>query len=276
GEKLSITTNKPQTTRKSIMGILSEETHQVIFLDTPGILKPDYLLQERMLDFVLQSVKDADILLYLIDISTDPDGSKTLEDEIVKKTFESGSRKKILVINKVDLANEEKVNLLYEKIESQKLFDRIIPVSAMLNFNVDTVMKSILEFLPFHPKYFPDDQISNENERFFVSEIIREKILEQYQEEIPYSTEVVIEDFKEREGRKDYIQAAIIVEKESQKPIIIGKHGSAIKELGQNARQAIESFLQRPVFLELRVKVREKWRSDPKFLKYFGYTSDEE
>ncbi|MGE5438582.1 MAG: GTPase Era [Bacteroidota bacterium] len=276
GEKLSITTNKPQTTRKRILGILSTEEYQIIFLDTPGILKPDYLLQEKMLEYVHQSVKDADVLLFIIDITTDPEGKKTLEDENVKKMLSFRRAKKILLINKVDLSNEEKVKLLMSKLEKTGSFDNIFPVSAMLNYNTDNVLHSILEYLPEHPKYYPDDIVSIEPERFFVSEIIREKILEQYQEEIPYSAEVVIEDFKEREGRKDLIQAAIVVEKESQKPIIIGRKGSAIKELGQRSREAIEAFLQRPVYLELRVKVRNKWRSDPNFLKSFGYSTDEE
>ncbi|MGE5399993.1 MAG: GTPase Era [Ignavibacteriales bacterium] len=276
GEKLSITTNKPQTTRKRVMGILSTDTYQVIFLDTPGILKPDYLLQEKMLEYILQSVKDADILLFIIDITADPEGKKTLEDENVKKILAVSRKKKIVLLNKVDLSNEEKVKALMSKLEKMEMFDRIFPVSALLNYNTDNVMASILEFLPEHPKYFPDDRLTDEPERFFVSEIIREKILEQFHDEVPYSTEVVIDDFKEREGRKDFIQAAIIVEKESQKPIIIGKQGTAIKVLGQRSREAIEAFLQRPVFLELRVKVRNKWRSDPNYLKSFGYSTDEE
>lgn len=276
GEKLSITTSKPQTTRKRITGILSEEDYQIIFLDTPGILKPDYLLQEKMLEYVVQSIREADILLVMLDIASDPDGSKTLADEVVNKALANPRSKKILVINKADLSNDKALDSLFEKMEKLGQFDRIYPVSAMYRFNIDTLLKAILEFLPVHPKYFPDDRLSDENERFFVSEIIREKILEHYQEEIPYSVEVVIEDFKEREGRKDFIQASIIVERESQKPIIIGKQGNAIKELGQSSREAIESFLQRPVYLELRVKVREKWRSDPRSLKSFGYSVDEE
>lgn len=276
GEKLSITTNKPQTTRKKIMGILSSDNYQIIFLDTPGILKPEYLLQETMLATIEQSVRDADVLLVIIDISSDPDGNKTLEDENVKKILSRPNTKKILLLNKVDLSSEEKVKLLITTIESTGLFSTVIPVSALLNYNVDKVLYTIIEYMPIHPKYFPDDRLTDENERFFVSEIIREKALELYQEEIPYSIEVVIEDFKEREGRKDYVLASIIVEKESQKPILIGKKGNAIKELGQISRAAIESFLGRPVYLELRVKVRDKWRSDPKFLKSFGYTREED
>lgn len=276
GEKLSITTNKPQTTRKSILGIVSEENFQIIFLDTPGVLKPEYLLQDKMLEFVFQSAKDADVLLFIVDIASDPEAGKTLSDENVKKILSFEKRKKILLLNKVDLSNEEKVKHLISQMEKLNVFDSVIPVSALLNFNTGTVLQQILEFLPEHPKYYPDDILTSEPERFFVSEIIREKIFEKFHEEVPYSTEVVIDDFKEREGRKDYISASIIVERDSQKPIIIGKQGAAIKDLGSRARKAIEEFLQRPVFLELHVKVKDKWRSDPKTLRSFGYDTDEE
>jgi len=277
GERLSIITNKPQTTRKPVMGILSKEDYQIIFLDTPGILKPEYLLQERMLDFILNSVNDADILLFIVDINNDPEAGRTLGDPVVIKILSNLKMKKIMLLNKVDISSEANVTRLMAKLEETKLFDKVFPVSALLNFNIDNVLFNIIDLLPEHPKYFPDDRLTNETERFFVSEIIREKILEQYQEEIPYSTEVVIEEFLEREGRKDFVHAAIIVERESQKPIIIGKNGAAIKELGQASRESIEAFLQRDVYLELRVKVREKWRSDPKYLKSFGYnTSNEE
>jgi len=275
GEKLSITTNKPQTTRKRIMGIVSAEEHQIIFLDTPGILKPDYLLQEKMLDYVFRSVADADVMLFIIDISADPEGTYTFEDANVKKILEF-NKKKILLINKIDLSNEAKVKSIISSFEERKIFDDIYPVSALLNFNTNTVLEKILEYLPEHPKFYPDDPITDETERFFVSEIIREQIFERFKEEIPYSVEVVIEDFQEREGRKDLIQASIIVEKETQKPIIIGKQGSAIKELGTRSRENIESFLGRPVYLELRVKVKNKWRTDPRSLKTFGYNTDDE
>lgn len=276
GEKLSITTNKPQTTRKKIMGIMSTDNYQIIFLDTPGILKPEYLLQKTMLDSVEQSVKDADVILMMIDISVDPEGVKTFDDENVQKIFSSIKAKKILLINKIDLSDETKTKLLITKFEQTNLFNNIYPISALLNFNIESVLNTVIEYLPVHPKFYPDDQLTDEPERFFVSEIIREKILEMYQDEIPYSSEVIIEDFKERENAKDYILASIIVEKESQKPIMIGKNGSAIKELGQISRTAIELFLQRPVYLELRVKVKDKWRSDPKYLRSFGYTHGEE
>ncbi len=276
GQKLSITNAKPQTTRKKILGILSGEDHQIIFVDTPGILKPDYLLQKKMLEYITLAVKDSDVLLFILDISTDKEGKHTLSDENVVAFLEKINKPKILVLNKVDLSIDEEVKHLLKKVEATGQFYKIIPISALLNFNIQSVTNTILELIPEHPKYFPEDQITDENERFFVSEIIREKILEKFQEEIPYSVEVVIEDFKEREGRKDFIQAAIFVEKESQKPIIIGREGSAIKELGRIARKDIEAFLDRPVFLDLRVKVKSKWRSDPKSLKYFGYTPDNE
>lgn len=276
GEKLSITTNKPQTTRKRILGILSEENYQIIFLDTPGILKPDYLLQEKMMDYVHQSVKDADILLFLLDINDDPLGKRTLENEIIQKILSVRNKKKVLVINKIDISDQKHVQDLMDAVEKTKLFESIIPMSASENYNVEAVLNYILENLPVHPKFFPDNPLSDENERFFVTEIIREKILELYHDEVPYSCEVLIEEFKEREGRKDFISVAIVAEKETQKPIIIGKGGDAIKRLGETSRKAIEEFLQRPVYLEMRVKVRDKWRSNPNMLKSFGYNAGEE
>lgn len=289
GQKLSIVTNKPQTTRKNILGILSEEDYQIVFLDTPGILKPSYLLQERMLDYVHHSLIDTDVVLFLMDIEEDPTGEKTVDSlreseeeeeenklrKVLIKRKKSKASSNFLVINKVDKSQEETLNKIVDKFEKLELFDEIIPISAALNFNVDSLLKQMLEKLPEHPKYYPDDQLSDANERFFVSEIIREKIFELYQEEIPYSTEVLIEDFKEEAGKKDHISASIVVEKNSQKPIIIGKQGKAIKKLGSVAREDIEEFLQRPVFLEIRVKVREKWRSKDNFLKSYGYSIDD-
>ncbi|MGK9476496.1 GTPase Era [Melioribacter sp. OK-6-Me] len=276
GEKLSITTNKPQTTRKKIIGILSTENYQIIFQDTPGILNPEYLLQERMYDYIIEAVKDADLLLFMIDISTDPTGQRTLSDERVYELLKDKSIKKLLLINKIDLVSQNEVEALIRQLEKNDMFEKIIPISATANYNLQTVIDSILEYLPEHPKYFPDDQLSDASERFFVSEIIREKIFEMYQEEIPYSTEVVIEEFKERENAKDYIRAVIVVEKETQKPIIIGAKGEMIKKLGKKAREAIEAFLGREVYLELYVKVREKWRSNPQMLKLFGYNKPDE
>ncbi|MFA7227608.1 MAG: GTPase Era [Melioribacteraceae bacterium] len=276
GEKLSITTSKPQTTRKKILGILSSENYQIIFQDTPGILNPEYLLQERMLEYVFQSVKDSELVLFIIDIKEDPTGSQTLGDERVSRILNSIETKKILLINKIDLSDQTIVERLINDLTSKGMFEKIIPISAAEGFNLGSVIDTILEYLPEHPKYFPDDQLSDENERFFVSEIIREKVFERYRDEIPYSTEIIIAEFKERENAKDYISAEIVVEKDSQKPIILGSKGDAIKRLGQEARTAIEKFLQHEVYLELRVKVRDKWRSNPVILKSFGYKKDDE
>ena len=275
GQKLSIITAKPQTTRKRILGILSEENYQIIFLDTPGILSPSYLLQEKMMDDVDASVMDADLIVLIIDVFEDPQGDILLNHEFVKKFVASSKKTKLLVINKIDMLNQEKVTGLIKQIEKQKLFEEVIPVSATADFNIKRVLEEIIRFLPDGPKLFPDDQVTDANERFFVSELIREKILELYQDEIPYSCEVLIADYKEREEKKDFISAEIVVERDTQKAIIIGKGGNAIKNLGQVARKSIEDFLQKEVFLELRVKVRKKWRSDENLLKSFGYSNKE-
>jgi GTP-binding protein Era len=276
GEKLSIITSKPQTTRKRILGILSSDDYQIIFLDTPGILNPEYLMQERMLDYVYSSVKDSDIILFIIDVSTDPTGNLTLNEKHVAEFLQDSKTIKILVLNKIDLSEQQAVETLINELSSRKIFERIIPISAIKSFNLPTVTDALVEFLPEHPKYYPDDQLSDANERFFVSEIIREKVFELYRDEIPYSTEILIAEFKERENAKSFISAEIVVEKESQKPIILGAKGEAIRRLGKSAREAVEEFLQYEVFLELRVKVREKWRSNPNMLKSFGYTKDDE
>lgn len=272
GQKLSIITSKPQTTRKRILGILSEEDYQIIFLDTPGILSPSYLLQEKMMEDVKTSLDDADVILLVIDVDEDPLGEILLNQEFISESVLKSSKPKLLVINKVDLSNQEKVTELLKHFEKRKSFEEIIPISAALNFNIQRVKEEIVRFLPEGPKLFPDDQVTDANERFFVSEIIREKILEHYRDEIPYSSEVLIIEFKEREEGKNFISAEIVVERDSQKAIIIGKGGAAIKKLGQAARESIEKFLQKDVFLELRVKVRKKWRSDENLLKSFGYS----
>ncbi|RJP59011.1 MAG: GTPase Era [Ignavibacteriales bacterium] len=276
GERLSIITSKPQTTRKNILGIISDETHQIIFLDTPGILQPAYLLQQKMVEFINQAIKDADILLVLFDIDSDQEGKEILEDENLIQIIGSNKSKKIAVINKIDLSNEMKVEKLINRVKGTNIFDDVIIISAQLGFNIQELLKTIKSFLPYGPKYYPDDQLTIENERFYVSEIIREKIFEYYKDEVPFSTEVLIEDFKERENAKDFISASIIVERETQKPIIIGKGGEAIKRLGKISRAAIEKFLDREVYLELLVKVKPKWRSDPNMLKNFGYSTDNE
>lgn len=273
GQKLSITTKKPQTTRKKITGILSGENYQTIFLDTPGILEPAYLLQEKMVDVIETSILDADVIVFMLDIKNDPDGEKTFKNEYLQKMLQEIHKPVILVFSKVDLSTVEQVELVTSKFEKNKNFVKIIPIASPLGYNLNQLMETIIKYLPEHPKYFPDETITDENERFFVTEIIREKILEQYKEEIPYSCEVTITEFKEREKGKDFIMAEINVEKESQKGIIIGNKGAAIKRLGGKSRKAIEAFLERPVYLELRVKVKENWRSDEKSLKSFGYSN---
>ncbi len=275
GQKLSIITAKPQTTRKRILGIFSEENHQIIFLDTPGILTPSYLLQEKMMEEVKTSLDDADVIVLIIDVKEDPRAETLFSQEFVKSSVSKSRKPKLLVLNKVDLITQEKVTELINNIESKKIFEEVIPISASQNFNIQRVKEEIIRFLPEGPKLFPDEQVTDENERFFVSEIIREKLLELYKDEVPYSCEVLISEFKERETSKHFISAEIAIERDSQKAIIIGKGGAAIKKLGELARKSIEEFLQHEVFLELRVKVRKKWRSDENLLKSFGYTKKE-
>ena len=271
GQKLNIVSDKPQTTRRKILGILTEKDHQIIFVDTPGLLKPNYLLQERMMEAVEISAKDADIILLIQDVNEDFKGEKLLHQEFVNEVLMNLTSPKILLLNKIDLSSQEEIFPLIEKQQSTNLFAKVIPISAKHNFNLTDVINSVVELLPENPKFFPDDELTNESERFFIAEIIREKILEQYSEEVPYSCEVLIADFKERERGKDFIEAYVVVEKESQKAIIIGKEGKAIKKLGEAARKSIEEFLQREVFLELRVKVKPKWRKDENMLNIFGY-----
>jgi GTP-binding protein Era len=271
GQKLNIVSDKPQTTRRKILGILTEKNYQIIFVDTPGLLKPNYLLQERMMEAVEISARDADVILLIQDVDEDFDGEKLLHQEFVNGVLIKLAAPKILLLNKVDLSTQEEIFSLIEKQQSTQLFKKVIPISAKYNFNLTDVINSVVELLPENPKFFPDDELTDESERFFIAEIIREKILEQYSEEVPYSSEVLIADFKERERGKDFIEAYIVVEKESQKAIIIGKEGKAIKKLGETARKSIEEFLQREVFLELRVKVKPKWRKDENMLNIFGY-----
>lgn len=274
GQKIAITNKKPQTTRKKILGILSDKNYQIIFLDTPGILSPSYLLQEKMMEEVTVSVSDADVVLLLIDVKKDPLGEGTLKQNFVKENLEKGNRPIIILLNKIDLIEQNEAVRLIEHFEGLNKFSAVIPISATLSFNLDRLIETIVEELPEGPSYYPEDIVADENERFFVSEIIRENILELYREEIPYSVEVLIAEFKEREEGKDFISAEIVVERDTQKAIIIGKGGTAIKKLGEIARKAVEDFLQREVFLELRVKVRKNWRSNENLLKQFGYKSD--
>jgi GTPase len=274
GQKLSITSSKPQTTRKRILGILSEPKYQIVFLDTPGILEPKYLLQEKMLDWIHLSVRDADIIVLIVDAAADPKGELLLNNELVSNLLKESEIPKIIIYNKIDLSNQDEVTYFATKCEEMGLFKKIIPLSASMALNVSTLLNELVELLPEGEKFYPDDIVADEHERFFVTEIIREKIFEQYKEEIPYSVEVVINEFKEQPGRKDVIRAEIFVERDTQRKIIIGKQGSAIKELGIKARKDVEAFLGRDIFLELRVKVKEKWRDNEKILKNLGYSRD--
>jgi GTP-binding protein Era len=274
GQKLAITNLKPQTTRKKIAGILSKENYQIIFLDTPGLLSPAYLLQEKMMSAVEASISGADLLLVLIDVKKDPFGKNTLSHNLINQKIPEYRDRIILLLNKIDLIPQDVTVKLIEHFEKLNIFNRVIPVSALSQFNLESLLDAVVEKLPEGPAYYPEDIIADENDRFFVSEIIREKILDQFREEVPYSVEVLIAEFKEREKGKFFLSAEIVVERDSQKAIVIGKNGVSIKKLGEKSRQAIEEFLQHEVYLDLRVKVRKNWRSDENMLNTFGYGKD--
>ena len=265
--KLSIVTEKPQTTRHSILGILTGESHQIVFLDTPGLLDPKYKLQEVMLKTVHNAINDGDLILFMTEAQAD-----FLADDMhfLKQGYHQ-DKPIILTINKIDLVEKSTLLPLIDLYQKSYSFVEIIPISALQRDGLDLLLDTIIPYLPINPPFYPDDMITERPERFFVSELIREKIFLKYGEEIPYSTTVHIEEFKEREQGKDYIRAAIYVERTSQKGILIGKRGAALKEVGKLARTEIEAFLGRPVFLELWVGVKEKWRQDKKFLKASGY-----
>ena len=265
GEKLSIITSKAQTTRHRIMGIVNGEDFQIVYSDTPGILKPNYKLQEKMMKFVRGAITDADVLLYVTDTVEDSDRSA----EIIEKVRMSGIPT-IMVINKVDLSNPEKLTALVEKWQALLPEAVIAPCSAKENFNVEGVFNLILERLPEGEAFYPKDTLTDKTLRFFASEIIREKILLNYDKEIPYSCEIAIEAYKE-EPTIDRISATIYVARNSQKGIVIGHKGEKLKRVGQAARHDLEAFLGKRVFLELYVKVQEDWRNNDSQLKRFGY-----
>ncbi len=267
GEKLSIVTHKAQTTRHRIFGIVNGDDFQIIYSDTPGILKPHYKLQEAMLRYVDMAIEDADVILYVTDVNENPEKNIEYLEKIRQKTLNTPL---IVVINKVDLAEQAKVETLIQKWQEIFPHADIVPASALYRFNLDKIFQLILDKLPYSPPYFDKDQLTDRPMRFFVAEIIREKILELYKQEIPYSVEVGIEEFKEYPTITK-IRAIIYVAKESQKPIIIGKGGQAIKRLGIAARKEIEEFLGTKVYLELFVKVSKNWRNDQHKLKMFGY-----
>lgn len=265
GERLSIITSKAQTTRHRILGILNEPDYQVVFSDTPGIIKPAYAMQESMMGFVKSAFQDADVLIYMVEI-----GEKALKDEAFEKKLKAMDLPLLLLINKIDTSNQEALIEAKEYWESQYPNAEVYPISALEHFQTDVVLSRILELLPESPPYFDKEALTDKPERFFVSEIIREKILLNYSKEIPYSVEVVVESFKEVEDRL-HIRAEIYVARDSQKGIIIGHKGSALKRVGTQARKDMEAFFGRPIFLETFVKVKKNWRDDDQHLKRFGY-----
>lgn len=266
GETLSITTPKAQTTRHRILGILNGPQYQIVFSDTPGMVHPHYKLQESMLEAVEDSLADADVFLLISDR-----GEEFKNTDIIEKVKASG-KPVILLINKIDLSDQTGTAQKLREWQDTWPEAELLPVSALHKFNIETVVDRILAHLPEHPAYFPEDDLSDRNMRFFVSEIIREKLLLYYQKEIPYSVEVVVEAYEEK-PHIDHIRALIFVEKESQKGIIIGPNGAAIKRLGTEARRRIERFTGKKAFLEIQVKVLKNWRNSENALKQFGYIS---
>lgn len=264
GENLSITTSKAQTTRHRIKGIVNGEDFQIVYSDLPGILTPAYKMQEMMMRFVTEALKDADVVLYLVE-----PGETKYNTEIIEK-LNKIAIPVILVINKVDRSNEEQVALTVQHWKELLPEAETVLISALQRLNLNELLLKITEKLPPSPPYFPKDELTDRPVRFFVSEIIREKILLLYKKELPYSVEVVVESFKEEE-KITRIGAMLYVERESQKAIILGHKGSAIKKLGTESRLAIEDFLEQHVFLDLSVKVLKDWRSNDLYMKRFGY-----
>ncbi|MBQ5896536.1 MAG: GTPase Era [Bacteroidaceae bacterium] len=265
GERISIATFKAQTTRHRIMGILNTDDAQIVFSDTPGVLKPNYKLQEAMLRFSRSALRDADVLLYVTDMIESPEKNSDFIAEVRKLDVPI-----LVLINKIDLSNQaelvKKVEQWHEIIPEAE----ILPISATAKFNVDVVMKRVMELLPESPPYFEKDALTDKPARFFVTEIIREKILLHYDKEIPYVCEAVVEQFKEDDG-KIYIKALIYVERDSQKGIIIGHEGSALKRVATDARRELEKFFGKRIFLEIYVRVDKDWRNSDRQLRRFGY-----
>jgi len=265
GERLSIITSKAQTTRHRILGIVNSEDYQVVFSDTPGIINPAYELQESMMDFVKTAFEDADVLIYMVET-----GEKGLKSEAFFERIKKVKVPVLLLLNKIDQSSqidlENQVSYWKETLPNAEIH----PISALENFNIQTVMDRIVKLLPVSPAFYPKDQLTDKPERFFVNETIREKILMHYKKEIPYSVEIVTEEFKE-EPKIIRIRAVIMVERETQKGIIIGHKGAALKRVGTEARKDLEKFFAKKIFLDLYVKVNKNWRSSNSQLKKFGY-----
>ncbi len=269
GERISIITSKAQTTRHRIMGIVNTDDMQIVYSDTPGVLKPNYKLQESMLNFSQSALLDADVLLYVTDTVETPEKNSDFLDRVAHETMPV-----IVIINKVDLlSGQQELETLVEKWSELLPRAEIIPISAMLRFNVDYLLRRIQYLLPESPPFFEKDALTDKPARFFVNEIIREKILLTYDKEIPYACEVVVEQFKESDNRID-ISAVIYVERDSQKGIVIGKGGSALKRVGTAARKDIEAFFGKSAYLQLYVKVEKDWRNRENKLRSFGYINE--
>ena len=265
GERLSIITSKAQTTRHRILGIVNGDDFQILFSDTPGIIKPAYELQSSMMDFVKSAFDDADILIYMVEV-----GERELKDEDFFKKITNTSVPVLLLLNKIDRSSQEQlieqVEFWQEKVPNAEVY----PISALEDFNVQNIFNRIIELLPESPPFYPKDQLTDKPERFFVNEAIREKILMHYKKEIPYAVEIETEDFKE-ENNIIKIRSVIMVERDSQKGIIIGHKGAALKRIGSEARKDLEAFFDKKIFLELYVKVNKDWRSNKNQLRRFGY-----
>lgn len=270
GERMSIITSKPQTTRHRILGIYNDDEHQIIFSDSPGLIEdPYYGMHQSMNKFAYSSFEDADILLFVLDLFEDYQG-----DEKVIALLKESEAPKYLVINKIDLDKDGRLEALKTKWKSIVQFDKTFEISALKKIGLDELKGSIFAELKEGPAYYPKDQLSDKNTRFFVSEIVRETILQQYKQEVPYSCEVIIDEYKDSEKNGKpfaHIYGTIFVSRKTQKAIIIGKGGSAIKKLGTESRIKVEEFVGHPVFLQMNVKVRENWRDDERQLKHFGY-----
>ena len=269
GERISIATFKAQTTRHRIMGIVNTPEMQIVFSDTPGVLKPNYKLQESMLAFSESALQDADVLLYVTDVIENPEKNMDFLEKVQKMEIPV-----LLLINKIDsLTSQDSLVAIVERWHTLLPKSEILPISAKNKFGVDMLLKRIQELLPESPAYFDKDQLTDKPARFFVSEIIREKILLYYDKEIPYAVEVSVERFKE-DDKRIHINAVIYVERDSQKGIIIGHQGVALKKVSTEARKSLEKFFDKPIFLEIFVKVDKDWRSSERELNHFGYNPE--
>ena len=265
GQNLSIITNKAQTTRHRIKGILSDENYQIVFSDTPGIIKPAYKLQESMMQYVKSAFQDADVILYVVEI-----GEQGLKDKDIFEKIKKLKIPLIILLNKIDLVTQEKVLIEIENWKNKFSDAVILPISALNGFNINEIINSIVELLPFSPPYYSKDEVTDKSERFFVEEIIREKILKHYKKEVPYSVEISVEEFIE-EDEIVRIRAIIYVLRESQKAILIGHKGLGLKRIGSESRKDIEKMINKKVFLTTPIKIKKDWRNNSSQLKKFGY-----